>query len=124
MHRERRPEPGMRHTTVNTSNSNMVFTDEKGSIDLTIKDGKKTLIAKDAKGTQLFSGPVDTPEQRDALPPEVRDRLGKLEGMQEFSFQTDDDFQGGRVKVVQPDKTKIALPRRDVVPAESGSAPF
>jgi hypothetical protein len=125
MHIDRHPEPGMRHTTVNTANSNMVFSDEQGSLDLTIKDGKKTLVAKDAKGTQLFSGPVDTPEQRAALPKEVRSRLDKLEGMQEFSFQTDDDFQGGRVKVVQPGKTKIALPQRAIVaPAESGSAPF
>jgi hypothetical protein len=102
--------PGMQSTTVSTSNSNMVFSDDKGSLDLTIKDGQKTLIAKNAKGEQLFSGPVTTPEQRKALPPEIRERLDKLEGMQEFSFRTDDDFQGGNTQVVQPRKTKILLP--------------
>ncbi len=102
--------PGMQSTTVSTSNSNMVFSDDKGSLDLTIKDGQKTLIAKNAKGEQLFSGPVTTPEQRKALPPEIRERLDKLEGMQEFSFRTDDDFQGGNTQVVQPGKTKISLP--------------
>ncbi len=107
---DRNEGPGMQSTTVSTSNSNMVFSDDKGSLDLTIKDGQKTLIAKNTKGEQLFSGPVTTPEQRKALPPEIRARLDKLEGMQEFSFQTDDDFQGGNTQVVQPGKTKISLP--------------
>lgn len=107
IHIDRDDTPGMHTTTVNTSNSNMVFSDEQGSLDLTIKDGQKTLVAKDAKGTQLFSGPVNTPEERKTLPPAVRERLDKVEGMQEFSFQTDDDFQGGDVQVVKPKKTKI-----------------
>jgi len=42
--------PGMNSVSVSTSNSNMVFSDEQGSLDLTIKDGKKTLVAKNAKG--------------------------------------------------------------------------
>ncbi|MDB6168130.1 MAG: hypothetical protein JWM88_994, partial [Verrucomicrobia bacterium] len=125
VHIERTPQPGMRNTTVNTSNSNMVFSDDKGSLDLTIKDGKKTLVAKDAKGEPIFSGPVTTPEERKALPPEVRSRLDQLEGMQEFSFQTDDDFQGGHMRVVKPGKTKIAVPPQvPATPVPSGSAPF
>jgi hypothetical protein len=125
LHVDRAPEPGMRNTTVNTANSNMVFSDDKGSLDLTIKDGKKTLVAKDAKGAPLFSGPVNTPQERSALPPEVRSRLEQLEGMQEFSFQTDDDFQGGRVRVVKPDKSKIVAPLEDVLQRRPhGSAPF
>lgn len=118
IHIDRNDEPGMQATTVSTSNSNMVFSDEKGSLDLTIKDGQKTLVAKNAKGEQLFSGPVNTPEQRKALPADVRERLDKLEGMQEFSFQTDDDFQGGNTQVVQPGKTKILLtPESPAAPA-------
>lgn len=109
--------PGMRTTTVNTSNSNMVFSDEQGSLDLTIKDGKKTLIAKNAKGEQVFAGPVTTAEERKALPKEVHDRLDKLEGMQDFSFETDEDFEGGQVHVVKPNKHKIGLLPYDSVPA-------
>jgi serine protease Do len=103
--------PGLHTTTVSTSNSNMVFTDEQGLLDLTIKDGQKTLIAKNPKGEQVFAGPVTTAEDRKALPPDVLKRLDKLEGMQDFSFQTDDDFQGGEVRVVKPGKTKITLPQ-------------
>lgn len=126
LHFEHKNGPGMHTTTVNTSNSNMVFSDEDGSLDLTIKDGKKTLVAKNAKGEQLFSGPVTTPDERKALPKEVAERLDKLEGMQEFSFQTDDDFEGGKVQVVRPGaKTKILfVPRAGAEPIRVRTAPF
>lgn len=102
--------PGMRNISVNTSNSNMVFSDNDGSLDLTIKDGKKTLVAKNAKGESLFSGPVNTPEERKAMPADVLARLDKLEAMQDFSFKTDGDFQPGEVKDVRPHHQGIALP--------------
>ena len=120
--RDGNPAPGMHTTTVSTNNSNMVFSDEKGSLDLTIKDGQKSLVAKNAKGEQIFSGPINTPDERKALPPEVRERLDKLEGMQEFSFQTDDDFEGN-VKVVRPTKTKIAMPHAAPAPAAPAVPP-
>ena len=114
-------DPGFRALTVSPDNSDMVFSDERGSLDLTIKDGKKTLVAKNAKGEQFFAGSIDTPEQRKALPIEVRERLDKLEGMQDFSFQTDGDFQGD-VKVMHP-ATKIALPIPPRDPAEREAPP-
>ena len=109
--------PGMRNITVNTSNSNMMFSDEQGSLDLTIKDGKKNLIAKNAKGEPLFSGPVNTPEERKAMPADVRTRLDKLENMQEFSFKTDGDFSPGEVKDVRPQHQGIAMPQPPPPPA-------
>ena len=42
-------------------------------------DGKKILTAKDGQGKLLFSGPVETKEEIDKLPPEVRQRYEKLE---------------------------------------------
>ncbi len=109
--------PGMRNISVSTSNSNMVFSDNDGSLDLTIKDGKKTLIAKNAKGEPLFSGPVNTPEERKAMPADVRARLDKLEAMQDFSFKTDDDFQPGEAKDVRPHHQGISLPQPPPPPA-------
>src|SRR5207237_8269 len=93
---------GVTAMTVNRANSNLVFSDDKGSLELTIKDGQKTLVAKNAKGEQMFSGPVSTPEQRSAMPAEVRDRLEKLESMHNMTFRTDGDFQGAETKVIQP----------------------
>ncbi|MEO6569220.1 MAG: PDZ domain-containing protein [Opitutaceae bacterium] len=88
----RRDGQELRATNVNPGNSSMLFTDEQGSLDLTIKDGKKTLVAKNPKGEQIFSGPVNSPEERNALPPEVRGRLDRLEGMQDFTFRTGEAF--------------------------------
>jgi hypothetical protein len=118
---DRNDGPGMHSVSISTSNSNMVFSDEQGSLDLTIKDGKKTLVAKNAKGEQVFAGPVTTPEERKALPAEVRARLDKLENMQEFSFKTDGDFQPGEVKDVRPKHQGIALPQP---PAPAGRPPL
>lgn len=117
---EREEGPGMHSVTVSTSNSNMVFSDEQGSLDLTIKDGKKTLVAKNAKGEQLFSGPVNTPEQRKAMPEDVRARLDKLEGMQEYSFKTDGDFTPGETKDARQQHRGISLP---VPPANPNARP-
>ncbi len=100
---------GYRALSVNVANSNMVFTDDQGSLELTIKDGKKSLIAKNTKGDQLYSGPIDTPEQRKSLPEDVRVRLDKLEGMQEFSFEPDPKFHTD-VRVFHGTPSQIALP--------------
>ncbi len=62
-----------------TTNGTLVFTDEAGTMHLVIKDGKQTLKATDAKGASLFDGPVDTPEQRASMSPEVTARFDKLE---------------------------------------------
>lgn len=105
--RDAGPGDRMISVTVNTGDSNMTFSDEKGSLDLKINDGKKTLVAKNPKGDIVFSGPVNTPEERKALPADVRDRLEKIESMNEFSFKTDGDFQPGTMKVVKPAGTKI-----------------
>lgn len=101
--------------TVDTGKSNMLFDDEKGSLELKITDGKKELVAKDPKGAELFSGPVNTPEERNALPADVRVRLEKLEGMHDFSFKTDGDFKGGEVRVLHPGGQKIAIPAMPAV---------
>jgi cobalamin biosynthesis protein CobT len=42
-------------------------------------NGKKMLTAKDPQGRLLFSGPVDSKEELDKVPAEVRQRYDKLE---------------------------------------------
>ena len=95
--------------TVNTGNSHMVLDDDKGSLDLAIKDGKKELVAKNAKGEQVFSGPINTPEERKALPEEVRGRLEKLEDSTQFTYKTDTGFKT-ETKVAPPRGQGISLP--------------
>lgn len=116
------PGPGFRALTVNPGNSNMVFNDDRGSLELTIKDGQKTLVAKNAKGEPVYSGPLDTPEQRQALPAEVRERLDRIERLQGFSFELGENFKDN-VKFVRPEPTKISLPFSPATAPELMEAP-
>ena len=96
--------------TVNTGDSNMSYSDDQGSLELTIKEGKKELLAKDAKGETIFSGPINTPEERQALPAGVAGRLEKIETMQGFTFKTDEDFEGAETRMLRPLGRGISLP--------------
>jgi hypothetical protein len=114
------PAPGGRsiNVTVNTGNSHVVLDDDAGSLDLTINEGKKQLVAKAKDGKEIFSGPIDTPEQRKALPEDVRRRLEKLEDSTQFSFKTGTDFKSD-VKLGVPRGQGIALPPQPPAPARA-----
>lgn len=113
---DRQGGPGFRAMTINTADSNIVFTDDEGTLELAQKSGVKSLVAKDAAGAVLFSGPVTTPEERKALPAAVRARLEKIEGMHEMSFRTDGNFQGTETKVIRPLERSISFPRAGAPP--------
>ena len=102
--------------TVNTGNSHVALDDDQGSLELTIADGKKQLVAKDKKGEEIFSGPINTPDERKALPDAVRGRLEKLEDSTQFSFKTGTDFKT-ETKVARPRGQGIALPAQPLAPA-------
>jgi serine protease Do len=110
--------PGDRNisVTVNTGNSRIISDDDKGSLELIMRDGKKELVAKSANGEQIFSGPVNSPEERKALPADLRERLEKLEDMKQYSFRTDADFQGAETKIMRPRGQGIALPPQPPAP--------
>lgn len=101
--------------TVNTGNSHVALDDDQGSLELTITDGKKQLVAKDKKGEEIFSGPINTPEERKALPEAVRGRLEKLEDSTQFSFKTGTDFKT-ETKVARPRGQGIAVPPQPLAP--------
>ena len=107
---ERQGGPGLRAISINTANSNLVFNDDDGSLELRSQDGVKTLVAKDADGKEVYAGPVNTPEERKALPAKVRERFEKLEGMQDITFRTDGNFKGAETKIVRPPARGISVP--------------
>jgi hypothetical protein len=65
-------------TTWNTAQARVVVKDEKGEVELRTEDGHRTVVAKDPSGETIFTGPVDTEEQRRALPEPVRKSLEKM----------------------------------------------
>jgi PDZ domain len=66
-------------TRIDLSKAQVVFCDDQGEMKVQTVDGKKLLTAKDSKGKLLFSGPVETKEDLDKVPADVRQRYEKLE---------------------------------------------
>ena len=69
----------LKSTTIDMRRAEIVFHDDKGELKLENVAGKKVLTAKDPQGRLVFSGPVETKEELDKLPAEVRQRYDKLE---------------------------------------------
>lgn len=75
----RRENGGLKTTRIDMDRAQIVYHDDKGELKLENVAGKKILTAKSSEGVTLFSGPVDTDEDLQKLPPEVRERFQKLE---------------------------------------------
>jgi PDZ domain len=75
----RSDENGLKSTKIDIGKARIVYSDDKGELRIEKIDGKKVLTAKDPQGLLLFSGPVETKEDIDKVPPDVRQRYEKLE---------------------------------------------
>jgi len=64
---------------IDLGKAQIVFSDDKGELKLANVDGKRLLTVKDPQGKLLFSGPVETKEDLDKMPADVRERYNKLE---------------------------------------------
>lgn len=69
----------MHSTRIDLGKAQVVYSDDKGEMRLESVGGKKVLTAKDPQGKLLFSGPVDTKEDQDKMPADVRERFNKIE---------------------------------------------
>jgi serine protease Do len=69
----------LKATRIDLGKAQIVFSDDKGEMKLENVDGKKILTAKDTQGKLLFSGSVETKEDRDKMPADVRERYEKLQ---------------------------------------------
>jgi hypothetical protein len=74
-----RDDGALARTTIDLGKAQIVFSDDKGELRIENKDGKKLLTAKDPQGKLLFSGPVESKEDLDKIPTEVRQRYEKLQ---------------------------------------------
>jgi hypothetical protein len=70
---------GLSTTKIDIGKAQIVFSDDKGELRVEEVEGKKVLTAKDPQGLLLFSGPVETKEELDKVPAEVRQRYEKLQ---------------------------------------------
>src|ERR1700756_2671269 len=69
----------LRATRIDLGKAQIVFSDDKGEMKLENADGKKLLMVKDPQGKLLFSGPVETKEDLDKMPADIRERYEKLQ---------------------------------------------
>ena len=70
---------GLSTTKIDIGKAQIVYSDDKGELRVEKVDGKKMLTAKDPKGLLQFSGPVETKEDLDKVPADVRQRYEKLQ---------------------------------------------
>jgi hypothetical protein len=70
---------GLSTTKIDIGKAQIVYSDDKGELRVEKIDGKKVLTAKDPKGLLQFSGPVETKEELDKVPADVRQRYEKLQ---------------------------------------------
>jgi len=70
---------GLQTTRIDVNKAQIVFSDDKGELRIENVGGKKILTAKDPKGLLLFSGPVETPQDIEKLPGEVKQRFETLQ---------------------------------------------
>lgn len=70
---------GLKTTRIDIGKAQIVYSDDKGELRVEKVDGKKVLTAKDPQGLLLFSGPVESKEELDKVPAEVRQRYEKLQ---------------------------------------------
>ena len=72
-------EGAVKTTKIDLGKAQIVVTDPKGELQIETVNGKKILTAKDPQGRLLFSGPIETKEELDKVPADVRQRFEKLE---------------------------------------------
>src|SRR5262249_10621253 len=66
-------------TRIDLAKAQIVFSDDQGEMRIDSIEGKRVLTAKDPQGRLLFSGPVETKEDLDKMPPDLRKRFEKLQ---------------------------------------------
>src|SRR5881409_975526 len=69
----------LKATRIDLGKAQIVFCDGKGEMKLENVNGKKLLTVKDPQGKLLFSGPVESKEDLDKVPVDVRERYERLQ---------------------------------------------
>jgi hypothetical protein len=61
------------------ADARMLVKDDTGEIEISTKDGQRMLLAKNAQGETVFDGPIQTEEQRKALPEDIRKKVEMIQ---------------------------------------------
>lgn len=104
--------PMKRVTRINTNRGNIVLVDDAGRVEIKMKGDGKHVLVKDKDGKVLFEGPVNTPEERAALSPEVAKRLQQVESQVDVDFNLGDDAETKETSIIpEPHAGGVAFER-------------
>lgn len=65
-------------TTFHTNQARVTMKDDDGEIEMTGENGRRVINIRDAAGKSIYHGPVDTDEQRKAVPEPFRRKIDKM----------------------------------------------
>lgn len=65
-------------TRIDGDSAEIVLRDDEGELKLSRVDGKRTLVAKDPAGKEIFNGPIESAEDREKVPAPIKARLDQL----------------------------------------------
>jgi serine protease Do len=100
----------IKSTKIDMGKAQIVFSDDKGELRVEKLNGKKVLTAKDPQGLLSFSGPVETKEDLDKVPADVRQRYEKLQqnDLPAISSFGDADEENGEIEEEPDDEAQSA----------------
>jgi hypothetical protein len=92
-----------------------LWSDDKNVLNLQIKNGKAiTLIAKDKAGNEIFNGPIETDEQRKALPADLGEKLKTAEEAGPMQYGMRANLGGAKPRVLtSTEKDTLLIARFD-----------
>jgi hypothetical protein len=99
----------LKRTKIDIGKAQIVFSDDKGELKLENADGKKLLTAKDPQGKLLFSGPVETKEDLDKVPVDVRQRFNKLQENDIPAVSSSDEDEDNNMDMDEDDSDGSAV---------------
>ena len=65
-------------TTIDGAQAHLRLKDASGEIEVATEDGKRVLTARDPEGKVIFTGPVNSDEERAAVPEPIRKKLADI----------------------------------------------
>ncbi len=82
------PADGRPHVMIFRPKSRIVYREGDVTLEVTTSELGRQLEARGADRAILYSGPIDTPEQRAAVPADLRKHLEKLDALEPSQFTT------------------------------------
>ncbi|MBE2215319.1 MAG: PDZ domain-containing protein [Opitutaceae bacterium] len=81
------PGDGTPHVMVFRPQTRVVYREGDVTLEVSASDQGRTLEARGADGVVLYSGPINTPEERQAVPADLQKHLEKLDALEPSQFQ-------------------------------------